>query len=108
MVLIAIFFFFIGALLAGLARNFTHLLVGRSLQGLGGGGIITLCGIVTADIVPLSHRAKYFGIYSGMWSLGSVLGPVLGGCFVERATWASRSPTFAHACFDMIANIHSL
>jgi MFS family permease len=92
MVLIAILFFFVGALLAGLARNFVHLLVGRSLQGLGGGGIITLCGIVTADIVPLSHRAKYFGIYSGMWSLGSVLGPVLGGCFVERATWVSHNP----------------
>ena len=89
MVLSAIFFFFIGALIASLAPDFVNLLIGRSLQGVGGGGIITLCGIVTADIVPLSHRAKYFGIYSGMWSLGSVLGPVLGGCFVERTTWAS-------------------
>jgi MFS family permease len=79
--------FLIGAIIAGVANDFTHMLIGRSLQGVGGGGIITLTAIVIADIVPLSQRAKYFGMLSAIWSLGTVIGPVIGGCFAEKATW---------------------
>ena len=79
--------FLIGAIVAGVANDFTHMLIGRSLQGVGGGGIITLTAIAIADIVPLSHRAKYFGMLSAIWSLGTVIGPVIGGCFAEKATW---------------------
>ena len=85
--LVAIVGFTIGTIVAGVANNFTHMLVGRSLQGVGGGGIITLTGILIADIVPLSERAKYFGMLSGIWSLGTVIGPVIGGCFAEKVTW---------------------
>ncbi|OJJ95793.1 hypothetical protein ASPACDRAFT_81835 [Aspergillus aculeatus ATCC 16872] len=87
LVLVAIAWFTIGAIVAGVAHNFTHMLVGRSLQGIGGGGIITLTGILIADIVPLSARAKYFGMLSAIWSLGTVVGPVIGGCFAEKVTW---------------------
>lgn len=87
LVLVALAWFTIGAIVAGVANNFTHMLIGRSLQGIGGGGIITLTGILIADIVPLSERAKYFGMLSAIWSLGTVVGPVIGGCFAEKATW---------------------
>ncbi|KAJ6115785.1 hypothetical protein N7523_006202 [Penicillium sp. IBT 18751x] len=86
-ILLSILFFFIGALVAGTAHNMLHLLIGRSLQGVGGGGIITLTGVMIADFVPLKERAKYFGILSAMWALGSVIGPVIGGCFAEKSTW---------------------
>ncbi|OKO99615.1 hypothetical protein PENSUB_8268 [Penicillium subrubescens] len=87
LVLVTIAWFTIGAIVAGVANNFTHMLIGRSLQGIGGGGIITLTGILIADIVPLSERPKYFGMLSGIWSLGTVTGPVIGGCFAEKVTW---------------------
>ena len=87
LVLVAIAWFTIGAIVAGVANNFTHMLIGRSLQGIGGGGIITLTAILIVDIVPLSARAKYFGMLSAIWSLGTVTGPVIGGCFAEKVTW---------------------
>jgi MFS family permease len=93
-VLVAIVCFTIGAIVAGVANNFTHMLIGRSLQGIGGGGIITLTGILIADIVPLSERAKYFGMLSAIWSLGTVVGPVIGGCFAEKVTWVCMKPFF--------------
>ena len=73
--------------MAGVANDYMHMLIGRSLQGVGGGGIITLTSIVIADIVPLKNRAKYFGMLSAIWSLGTVTGPVIGGCFAEKSTW---------------------
>ncbi|CAG8380655.1 unnamed protein product [Penicillium salamii] len=87
LILVAIFWFLIGAIVAGVANDYTHMLIGRSLQGVGGGGIITLTSIVIADVVPLAHRAKYFGMLSAIWSLGTVTGPVIGGCFAEKSTW---------------------
>lgn len=88
--MIALVFFLAGSILAAVSQNFTHLLVGRSLQGVGGGGIIALSEIVVTDIVPLRLRGQYFGIISAMWSLGSVLGPVLGGGFAEDVSWVGN------------------
>lgn len=87
MVLIALLFFCVGAIVCAVAKNFTYMLVGRTIQGVGGGGIIALGEVIITDIVPLRHRGKYFGIMSAMWSLGSVTGPILGGGFAENVTW---------------------
>ncbi|PGH26776.1 hypothetical protein AJ80_01541 [Polytolypa hystricis UAMH7299] len=87
MVFVALVFFLAGSILAGVATNFTMMLTGRSLQGVGGGGIIAICEIVVTDLVPLRLRGNYFGIISAMWSLGSVTGPILGGGFSQNVTW---------------------
>jgi MFS family permease len=52
------------------------MLVGRSLQGVGGGGIIALSEIIVTDLVPLRYRGTWFGYLSSMWAVGSVSGPV--------------------------------
>lgn len=115
--LVAIAWFTIGAIVAGVANNFTNMLIGRSLQGIGGGGIITLTGILIADIVPLSERPNYFGMLSGIWSLGTVAGPVIGGCFAEKVTWVrmklfivlTRTPlTIVFSAGSSISTSHSL
>lgn len=90
MVLIAILFFCVGAIVCAVAQNFTYMLVGRTIQGVGGGGIIALGEVIITDIVPLRYRGQYFGIMSAMWSLGSVTGPILGGGFAENVTWVRR------------------
>ncbi|KAL4882436.1 major facilitator superfamily domain-containing protein [Aspergillus karnatakaensis] len=86
-ILVSLVFFFAGALVAGLAKNFTHILIGRCIQGVGGGGISVLSEVVVTDLVPLRLRGNYYGILSAMYSLGSVLGPILGGGFSENVTW---------------------
>lgn len=93
--IISIVLFFVGCLVSGLAHDFTAMLVGRSIQGVGGGGILALTEIIVTDIVPLRLRGQYFGILNGMWTIGSVTGPVLGGGFSESVSWVCFiSPEF--------------
>ena len=88
LLLISIGFFTLGTLLcAPLAKNFDVLLTGRALQGIGGGGIITMGQVIFSDIIPLRQRPKYFSMVLIAWALGTVLGPLLGGLFVEKANW---------------------
>ncbi|KAL5341896.1 major facilitator superfamily domain-containing protein [Aspergillus crustosus] len=63
------------------------MLVGRAIQGVGGGGIMALSEVIVTDLVPLRLRGQYFGILSAMWSVGSVTGPILGGGFAQSVTW---------------------
>lgn len=74
----AMTFFLLGTLVCATAGNFTFLLVGRSIQGIGSGGIVSLTDIVITDLVPLRLRGNYVGIISSQWAIGSVMGPVIG------------------------------
>jgi predicted MFS family arabinose efflux permease len=56
LVLASSLFFAVGSIVAAVATNFTMMLVGRSIQGIGGGGIMTLGEILVTDLVPLSVR----------------------------------------------------
>lgn len=87
MILTGLVFFLVGVIVAALAKDFATLLVGRSIQGIGGGGLIALTEIVVTDLVPLRLRGQWFGIISGMWAIGSVSGPVIGGAFAQNVTW---------------------
>ncbi|KAI4171435.1 MAG: hypothetical protein LQ343_004291 [Gyalolechia ehrenbergii] len=87
MIMTGLVFFVAGAIVAAVSHNFGILLVGRSLQGIGGGGLIALTEIVVTDLVPLRLRGQWFGIISAMWALGSVSGPIIGGAFARGDTW---------------------
>lgn len=86
-IMLSITFFFVGVMIAALANDFGLLLVGRSIQGVGGGGIISMTEIIITDLVPLRERGKYAGIIGGMWSIGSVSGPVIGGALANTWRW---------------------
>ena len=62
-------------------------MVGRSIQGVGGGGIISLTEILITDLVPLRERGKWFGFQSLTWALGTVTGPLIGGALAQEASW---------------------
>ena len=81
--LVAMTFFLAGVLMAALSQNFTLMLVGRTIQGIGGGSIIALSEILLTDLVPLRYRGQWAGVIASMWSLGSVTGPVIGGAFAQ-------------------------
>lgn len=55
----------------------------------GGGGVILLNDIIITDLVPMRLRGAYFGIIGGVWALGSVSGPVIGGALAYRTNWVS-------------------
>ncbi|KAK8002396.1 hypothetical protein PG989_002115 [Apiospora arundinis] len=83
----ALVFFTAGTLVCSLAHSVGAMLVGRSIQGVGGGGIVVLSLIIFTDIVPLRHRPKWYGTVLGAWSLGTCLGPICGGLIAEHTTW---------------------
>ena len=87
LLLLSLVFFTVGTVLCSVAHNFTVLLTGRSIQGIGGGGIITITQVIFCDIVPLRQRPKYFAMVLGSWSIGSIVGPVVGGALVENVSW---------------------
>lgn len=83
----SIVLFFTGSVICSIANTFTVLLPGRVIQGVGGGGIITLTQLIFADIVPLRQRPKFFSVVLISWAIGTVVGPVLGGVLAEKSTW---------------------
>jgi hypothetical protein len=84
---VAMVLFAVGSLMAALSNNFTIMLVGRSIQGVGGGGVIILTEIVITDLVPLRFRGSWFGYISAMWAVGSVGGPLVGGALSQNGAW---------------------
>ncbi|MFD9812469.1 DHA2 family efflux MFS transporter permease subunit [Streptomyces sp. NPDC059080] len=83
----AIVIFLIGSVLCGFARNMPELIAFRALQGLGGGGLIVLSMAIVGDLVPPRERGRYQGLFGAVFGATSVLGPLLGGVFVDHLSW---------------------
>jgi EmrB/QacA subfamily drug resistance transporter len=79
--------FMLGSVGSALAPNMLLLIVARAVQGMGGGGLITLAQTVIGDIVSARERGKYQGYISGMFAVAGVAGPTLGGFLSEFASW---------------------
>ncbi|MBD9559143.1 MFS transporter [Ensifer sp. ENS03] len=84
----AIIIFLAGSLISALAPNMLTLIVGRAVQGLGGGGLFALAQTVIGDLVPPKERARYAAWISGTWAVASIAGPLLGGTFAEHLHWS--------------------
>ncbi|MBA3743169.1 MDR family MFS transporter [Sporichthya sp.] len=85
--LAAIVIFLAGSALCAAAQGMGTLAAARALQGLGGGGLLTLALAVIADVVPPRQRARFQGLFGAVFGLASVLGPVIGGPVVDHASW---------------------
>jgi EmrB/QacA subfamily drug resistance transporter len=83
----AISVFIVGSIIGGWAQDMTWLIIGRGVQGLGGGGLMILSQAIIADVVPARERGKYMGIMGGVFAISSVAGPLLGGWFTDDLTW---------------------
>ncbi|EJF56221.1 iron permease [Dichomitus squalens LYAD-421 SS1] len=80
-------FFFVGSALSGSAKNMNWLIAARTVQGIGGGGIINLASIIVSDLIPLAQRGTYQGFLILTWCFAAAIGPIIGGAFAEKATW---------------------
>ena len=83
----AIVIFLVGSALCGLAQGMFELIVFRAVQGIGGGGLIVTTMAVIGDIVPPRDRGKYQGFFGAVFGVSTVLGPLLGGFFVDNLSW---------------------
>jgi EmrB/QacA subfamily drug resistance transporter len=83
----AIVIFLVGSALCGLAQGMFELIAFRALQGIGGGGLIVTTMAVIGDIIPPRDRGKYQGFFGAVFGVSTVLGPLLGGFFVDNLSW---------------------
>lgn len=85
--ILAMGFFLTGSVLSGLANSMSGLIFARALQGLGAGGILPLAFIIIGEIFSLQQRARMQGLFSGVWGVSSIAGPLLGGFLVAQLSW---------------------
>jgi EmrB/QacA subfamily drug resistance transporter len=83
----AIVLFLVGSALSGLSQNMAELIAFRAVQGLGGGGLMVTAQAIVADVVSPRERGRYQGIFGAVFGVTSVVGPVLGGFFVDNLSW---------------------
>jgi len=84
---IAIVIFLIGSALCGLSQSMTELIAFRALQGLGAGGLMVVTLAVVGDIIPPRDRGRYQGFFGAVFGVATVVGPLLGGFFVDSLSW---------------------
>lgn len=79
--------FMLGSALSGAAQTMTQLIIFRGLQGIGGGAMMPISQTIVGDLFPGELRAKWQGVFGGVWGLAAVLGPQIGGWIVDFWNW---------------------
>ncbi|OAA76660.1 DHA14-like major facilitator [Akanthomyces lecanii RCEF 1005] len=85
--LVALGIFELGSLVCGVTPTSVGLIIGRAIQGIGAGGILSGATLIIAALFPLDKRPMYQGSLGSMYALASVAGPLLGGVITEYVTW---------------------
>jgi EmrB/QacA subfamily drug resistance transporter len=92
----AIVVFLVGSVICGFASPIASwlnvsgidvMIGGRAVQGLGGGGLMSLALAVIGDVIPPRERGKYQGLFGAVFGVSSVAGPLLGGLFTDHLGW---------------------
>ena len=88
MMLVALGVFMAGSAASAAAPSMLMLILGRGLQGIGGGGIVPLAQSIIADAVPPRERGYYQAYTGSVWIIAGAAGPVLGGVIAEHLHWS--------------------
>lgn len=76
-----------GCAVSAVGPNMPVILIGRGLQGLGGGGLVAMSFVAVGVVFPRRYVARAIAAISTLWGISAFLGPLIGGLFVEFATW---------------------
>lgn len=79
--------FLLGSILSGLSTSMMQLILFRGIQGIGGGGLLAMTFTILGDILSPRERPKYMGYFTGVFAAASVIGPLIGGFFVDHLSW---------------------
>lgn len=83
----AVMLFALGLLVAGFATTMETLVIGRLIQGLGGGGQTVALYVVVARVFPTALHGRVFAAFSAAWVVPSLIGPFLAGAVTELLHW---------------------
>ncbi len=85
--IISMLVFLAGSILCGMARSMEQLIFFRAVQGIGAGGVLPLAFTIIGQLFTLEQRARMQGLFSGVWGVSSVIGPLIGGFLVDQISW---------------------
>ena len=83
----ALVVFAFGSLVTAAAYDLPSLVVGRFLQGVGGGGLVPVTLALVADLYPAERRGVPLGVVGAVQELGSVIGPLYGAVVLSFGSW---------------------
>jgi EmrB/QacA subfamily drug resistance transporter len=84
---LAIVVFLVASALCGASQNMFELIAFRGLQGVGGGGLLSLAFAIIGDVIPPRERGRYQGYFGAVFGVSSVVGPLAGGFAVDNLSW---------------------
>ncbi|KAF7314643.1 Major facilitator transporter-like protein [Mycena kentingensis (nom. inval.)] len=85
--IVAVFLFELGSLVCALAPNVDALIAGRAVSGLGAAGIFVSMLQIISQVTRLEDRPRLLGFFGALFGLSSIVGPLLGGAFVDNVSW---------------------
>src|SRR4051812_4850336 len=85
--LVGVTIFLLGSTLCGFAGSMEQLIAFRAVQGLGAGSVVPVTLTLIGDLFAIEERARIQGLFSSVWGVSSVLGPVVGGFIVTAWGW---------------------
>ncbi len=85
--LVGVAIFLLGSLLAGASQSMVQLILSRAVQGLGAGCIIPLSMTIVGELYTLAERPRTQALFSGVWGVASIAGPLVGGYVTDYLDW---------------------
>lgn len=84
---IGVVLFLLGSILSGASQTMMQLIWFRALQGIGAGAVMPITFTIIGDLFSGEERAKMQGLFSSVWGIAGILGPLVGGFFVDYGSW---------------------
>lgn len=109
MYLLGVAVFVVGSVLSGAATSMAQLIGARAIQGLGAGAIIPLSMTIVGELYALSERARTQALFSGVWGVASIAGPLVGGTITDTMSWRwvfYLNVPFGLCCVAVIALVY--